>query len=88
MSAFEEFIAQILLMFIPDPFIWAIFGLILFVVVLAFIRSPSSTAGFTIFLLIWVMADYIGGPFNAFHMIMLVSGAVVTVLALLKLGNR
>ena len=88
MSGFEELFGQFLLLIIPEPLVWAFILVLIFGVSMAFARLPGSIAAQFSFILIWVMNDYLGGPFNLMHMLMLVGLGIMIVLAFFKLGNR
>lgn len=87
MNAFENFLAQLFLLIIPDPLVWAFLLVIIFALALVFSRVPGTIAVSYSLILASVLASYLGGVFNIFYMLLLAAGGVSIVLALYKLGG-
>ena len=88
MSQLQVFIANILLLFLPNIFVWTgifIIGLIAFMIIN---KTPFSVAGHLTFILVWVLARNLQGEWSVFHMLMLALLGIFTVLGFFKIGNR
>ena len=87
-GGFEELIATILLMVIPDPIVWVV--LLILAMILGFVLSQTNgtSAVLLLFLTIHTLTDYIGGIMHMIRMIMYVALGFSIILALIKIGNR
>jgi len=87
-GGFEELIATILLMVIPDPIVWVVLFILAMILGLVLSKSPGTTAVLLTFLAIYTLTDYVGGVMHMVRMIMLLALGFSVVLALIKIGNR
>lgn len=87
-GSFQELIATILLMVIPDPVVWVVLFLLGLVFGIVITKTNGTTAVLVLFLAIHSLTNAIGGIMNMIMMIMYVALGFSVVLALIKIGNR
>ena len=88
MTGFEQIVAKLLLMIVPDVIFWVVTFLALYLVFLAITKIPGSSSVFFTYLIVWVLAESFGSPFEILHMLMLAGTGILLVASILKIGNR
>jgi len=88
MSQLEWGLSQILLFFIPEPLFWMLLFVAIFAIALYSSKAPSTVAASFSFILVWILADYMGGIMQVLHMLMLAGMGILFVLTVIKIGNR